>query len=165
MDMMGAAIATVISKEVSVVLCIIYILIPEKKDFIVYKNLYKELLGRCFLMGLMSCIVSAGSVILQYGINGLGFLTIAGHTTASKLYIFFSMPFTAMALTISTFVSQNKGANQGKRVRDAIVVTIVIVILLFFALALMKSISCSSESTVLNNGSLYLRIVGPFYAI
>lgn len=174
MDMMGAAIATVISQEVSVILCIIYILIPEKKDFIVYKNLYKELLGRCFSMGFMSCIVSAGSVILQYGINGLGFLTIAGHTTASKLYIFFNMPFTAMALAISTFVSQNKGANQGKRVRDAIkvaycydaiVVIIVIVILLFFALALMKSISCSSESTVLNNGSLYLRIVGPFYAI
>ena len=71
-------------------------------------------------MGFMSCIVSAGSVILQYGINNLGCLIIAGHTAARKLYMFFNMPFTAMALAISTFVSQNKGANQKDRIKQAL---------------------------------------------
>lgn len=180
MGVKGAAIATVISQGFSVILCIIYIvykariLFPQKQHFVVDKDLYQELLAQGFSMGFMSCIVSAGSVILQYGINGLGYLTIAGHTAARKLYMFFNMPFAAMAMAISTFVSQNKGANQGKRIRlalryayiyDVVVAAIVTIILLFFAPTLVKWISGSSEPIVLNNGSLYLKIVGPFYTI
>lgn len=180
LGIMGAAIATVISQGVSVLLCIVYILkktpilIPKKEHFKVDQSLYKELLGQGFSMGFMSCIVSAGSVILQYGINGLGYLTIAGHTAARKLYMFFNMPFSAMAMAISTFVSQNKGANQGKRIRqalrysyiyDAILAIIVSVVLLLFANSLVHLISGSTEDVVINNGSLYLKIVGPFYMI
>ena len=126
MGIRGAAVATVISQGISVILCIIYIikktrvLLPEKKHFQMDKDLYRELLGQGFSMGLMSCIVSAGSVILQYGINNLGYLIIAGHTAARKLYMFFNMPFIAMALGISTFVSQNKGANQKERIKKAL---------------------------------------------
>lgn len=180
MGVMGVAVATVISQGVSVLLCIIYILkktrilLPSKEHFKVDRPLYNEMLGQGFSMGFMSCIVSAGSVVLQYGINNLGYLVIAGHTAARKLYMFFNMPFVAMAIAMSTFVSQNKGANQGKRIRQAIqscyiydivMAGIVTVILLLFATALVKFISGSSESIVLNNGAMYLRIVGPFYAV
>lgn len=180
MGVMGAGMATVISQGVSVILCIIYILkkaqilLPQKEHFQIDKDLYRELLGQGFSMGFMSCIVSAGSVILQYGINGLGTLTIAGHTAARKLYMFFNMPFTAMALAISTFVSQNKGANQRKRIRqalkyayiyDVVMASIVTIVLLLSAKNLVQFISGSSEAIVFNNGALYLRIVGPFYAV
>lgn len=180
MGIQGAAVATVISQGVSVVLCIIYIfkktqiLLPSKKHFQIDKELYKELLGQGFSMGFMSSIVSAGSVILQYGINNLGYLIIAGHTAARKLYMFFNMPFTAMALGISTFVSQNRGANQRERIQkamkyayiyDVIMAAIVTIIILIFGSSLVKLISGSSESIVLDNGTLYLMIVGPFYAI
>lgn len=180
MGIQGAAVATVASQGVSVVLCIIYIfkktqiLLPSKKHFQIDEELYKELLGQGFSMGFMSSIVSAGSVILQYGINNLGYLIIAGHTAARKLYMFFNMPFTAMALGISTFVSQNRGANQRERIQkamkyayiyDVIMATIVTIIILIFGSSLVKLISGSSESIVLDNGTLYLMIVGPFYAI
>lgn len=180
MGIQGAAVATVISQGVSVVLCIIYIfkktqiLLPSKKHFQIDKELYKELLGQGFSMGFMSSIVSAGSVILQYGINNLGYLIIAGHTAARKLYMFFNMPFTAMALGISTFVSQNRGANQRERIQkamkyayiyDVIMGAIVTMIIFIFGSSLVKLISGSSESVVLDNGTLYLMIVGPFYAI
>lgn len=180
MGVKGAAVATVIAQGISVVLCIIYILkkvpmlIPTKEDFEIDKELYKELLGQGFSMGFMSSIVSAGSVILQYGINNLGYLIIAGHTAARKLYMFFNMPFIAMALAISTFVSQNKGANQKKRIKQAlryayiydfIMAAIVTVIILLFGSSLVKMISGSNESVVLQNGTLYLIIVGPFYAV
>lgn len=180
MGIQGAAVATVVSQGVSVVLCIIYIfkktqiLLPSKKHFQIDEELYKELLGQGFSMGFMSSIVSAGSVILQYGINNLGYLIIAGHTAARKLYMFFNMPFTAMALGISTFVSQNRGANQRERIQkamkyayiyDVIMATIVTIIILIFGSSLVKLISGSSESIVLDNGALYLMIVGPFYAI
>lgn len=180
MGIQGAAVATVVSQGVSVVLCIIYIfkktqiLLPSKKHFQIDEELYKELLGQGFSMGFMSSIVSAGSVILQYGINNLGYLIIAGHTAARKLYMFFNMPFTAMAIGISTFVSQNRGANQRERIQkamkyayiyDVIMATIVTIIILIFGSSLVKLISGSSESIVLDNGTLYLMIVGPFYAI
>lgn len=180
MGIQGAAVATVISQGVSVILCIIYIfkktqiLLPSKKHFAVDKELCKELLGQGFSMGFMSSIVSAGSVILQYGINNLGYLIIAGHTAARKLYMFFNMPFTAMALAISTFVSQNRGANQRERIQkamkyayiyDVVMAAIVTIIILLFGSSLVKLISGSSESVVLDNGTLYLTIVGPFYAV
>ncbi|MGN1181928.1 MAG: MATE family efflux transporter, partial [Faecalibacillus sp.] len=133
-----------------------------------------ELLGQGFSMGFMSSIVSAGSVILQYGINNLGYLIIAGHTAARKLYMFFNMPFTAMALAISTFVSQNKGANQKTRIKkslryayiyDVVMAALVTIIILLFGASLVKLISGSDENVVLQNGTLYLMVVGPFYAV
>ncbi|MFQ9372402.1 MAG: MATE family efflux transporter [Faecalibacillus intestinalis] len=180
MGVQGAAVATVISQGTSVILCIIYmfkktpLLLPKKEHFEVDKDLYKELLGQGFSMGFMNCIVSAGSVILQYGINNLGYLIIAGHTAARKLYMFFNMPFTAMALAISTFVSQNKGANQKDRIKqalryayiyDIVGAMIVTCIILLFGSSLVKLISGSSKEVVLHNGTLYLTIIGPFYAV
>ena len=119
----GAAVATVIAQGVSVVLCILYvmarvrILIPGRKHLDVGRKLYWDLFSQSISMGLMSSIVSAGSVILQYGINGLGTLTIAGHTAARKLFAFTDMPLIAMANAASTFVSQNYGAGQPERIR------------------------------------------------
>ncbi len=97
--------------------CKVRILLPEKKHFRVGSHLYWELFSQSISMGLMSSIVSAGSVVLQYGINGLGTLVIAGHTAARKLFSFTDMPLMAMANRRSTFVSQNYGANQPERVR------------------------------------------------
>ncbi len=123
MGVAGAGVATVISQGVSVALCILYVfrsarlLLPEKKHFHVESRLYWELFSQSISMGLMSSIVSAGSVVLQYGINGLGTLVIAGHTAARKLFAFTDMPLTAMASACSTYVSQNYGANHPDRVR------------------------------------------------
>ena len=71
MGVQGAAVATVISQGVSVLLCILYVfakvklLLPEKKHFKVGQHLYWELFSQSICMGLMSSIVSAGSVVLQ----------------------------------------------------------------------------------------------------
>ena len=91
-------------------------------------------------MGIMLMIVSAGTVILQTAINNLGYLIIAGHTAARKLNSFCMIPVSSLAMSLSTFVSQNKGANQGKRIREAVryanIISIgwgaVITIVLFF---------------------------------
>lgn len=180
MGVKGAAVATVISQGISVVFCIIYILkktrilVPERVHFAVDKAMYKELLGQGFSMGFMGSIVSAGSVILQYGINGLGYLIIAAHTAARKLYMFSMMPISAMGMAFSTFVSQNRGANQGLRIRkaikdvyiyDAVVTAVITVLMWFLAPSLVKWISGSSEAVVLENGARYLRVVAPFYVV
>lgn len=180
MGIAGAAWATVIAQGCSVILCIVYVLkktpvlVPEKRHFKIEKELYMELLGQGMSMGFMSCIVSAGSVILQYGINGLGKLVIAGHTTARKLYMFFNMPFIAVGVACSNFVGQNRGANQPKRIReclkicyiyDFIMAAIITVVVYFAAPYLVKLVSGSDSPVVLGNGAMYLRVVGPFYAV
>lgn len=77
------------------------------------KNLYNELWAQGLSMGFMSSIVSMGTVILQYSINGLGTMIIAGHTAARKIMAFSTLPITTLGLSITTYASQNKGA--GKR--------------------------------------------------
>ena len=180
MGVAGAAVATVIAQGVSVVLCILYvmarvrILIPGRKHLDVGRKLYWDLFSQSISMGLMSSIVSAGSVVLQYGINGLGTLTIAGHTAARKLFAFTDMPLISMANAGSTFVSQNRGANQPDRVRRgmrqmylySVAVMIAAVFLMKFGAEWMvRLISGSTEPIVLENGARYLLWNAPFYAV
>ena len=180
MGVKGAAIATVISQGISVILCIAYIilkvplLIPSKEDFKIDKNMYAELSAQGISMGVMSSIVSIGSVILQYSINGLGTLMIAAHLTARKVFVFFAMPFSAMAHSISTFVSQNRGANNIYRIKKAMKYTyifdfvsaaVISIVLCLCAETIVALISGSSEQSVIYNSALYVKITGPFYAV
>lgn len=176
----GAAEATVIAQGISVVLCLIYIakaeriLVPQKENFKADIALYKEMTAQGLSMGFMSCFVSAGSVILQSGINGLGYLIIAAHTAARRLFQFCLIPFMAMHQTVNTFVSQNFGAIQPQRIRKAMkysymytaAVTVVITIVIWAAAPYMIAwISGSRETVILQNGTLYLRVVAPCYFI
>lgn len=180
MGIKGAAVATVIAQGISVILCVIYIykkasiLIPSKKHFVFDRELYKELLGQGLSMGFMLSIVSTGTVILQVAINNLGYLVIAGHTAARKLNAFCAMPAATIALAVSTFVSQNKGANEGKRIRKGVRYANILVILwgitisiilLFVAPTLIRVLSGSSEEIVIENGAKYLIFNAPFYGV
>ncbi|MGN0143717.1 MAG: MATE family efflux transporter [Clostridium sp.] len=180
MGIFGAAVATVAAQGISAVLCFIYIykknpiLIPSKKDFAFDAELYSELLGQGFSMGFMLSIVSMGTVILQTSINSLGYLIIAGHTAARKLSSLCTMPIATISVSLSTFVSQNKGADQGERIRKgvrygniiALIWTIIIsLILLFAAESLIKILSGSNEAVVIENGAKYLIINAPFYCV
>lgn len=174
----GAAIATVISQAISVVFCLLYILlrcpilIPSKRHFRLEKPIMTEMMGQGLSMGLMSSIVNIGTVTLQSGINGLGYLVIAGHTAARKLFSFCSLPFGCMATALSTFVSQNRGADQGKRIRQSIrfvmyfslITTVLVSSIMYVACPAMTAwISGSSEPVVLNNAVTYIRCSTPFY--
>ncbi|MDR2598027.1 MAG: MATE family efflux transporter [Treponema sp.] len=180
MGVRGAAAATVAAQGISALLCLIYIykkcpiLIPQKKHFRNNASLYKELAAQGFSMGFMYSIVTLGSVTLQRAINGLGYLVIAGHIAARKLNSFCMMPIPTIAVALSTFVSQNKGANQLNRIRKAVrygnfiaVIwgTFISVVLLFFSGVLIKLLSGSNESVVIENGTRYLMINSPFYMI
>lgn len=180
MGIRGAAVATVIAQGFSSLLCLIYILwkakilIPQKEHFRIEGRLYKELAGQGLSMGVMVAIVSAGTVILQFAINELGYLIIAGHTAARKLNSFCTMPLMTMALATSTFVSQNRGANQRERIIKAVRYSnwisvlwaaVITVVLFFTAPVLVKFLSGSSEAVVIENGAMYLRINAPFYSV
>jgi len=174
MGVAAAAIATIIAQGLSAVLCFIYIkkrasfLIPAKSDFVRDDELYMDLLSQGLAMGLMSSIVSIGSVMLQSSINALGPVI----TSARRIFAFSTLPFAAIAAAMTTFTSQNFGANKlhriAKGIRQGSLVAfgwaILVCIFLFFASpALNELISGSSDSVLLDNAALYNRIGSAFY--
>ena len=178
MGVRGAAIATVIAQGISVVLCLIYIvtkakiLLPEKRHFALDRGLYADLLAQGFSMGFMSSIIYVGSIVLQPGINSLGYETIAGHTAARKLFSFSMMPLSSMAQAVNTYVAQNRGADNWERVRKGIryayifcfsVTACLILLVTPLAPTMVHLISGSSDPTVLGNGARYLRVAIPFF--
>jgi putative MATE family efflux protein len=180
MGVRGSAVATVIAQGISAVLCLIYIyvkkpiLIPRRKHFSFDKGLYSELAGQGFSMGFMLAIVSSGTVILQRSINGIGYLTIAAHTAARKLNSFFMMPGATVSAALTTFVSQNKGADNRDRIIKGVNIgfklaiawgVIATILMLLFSRPLIALLSGSNEAVILDNGSLYLKINAPFYAV
>lgn len=180
MGIQGTAIATVLAQGISAVLCLIYIvvrcrlLIPAWKHFRFEASLYKELIGQGLSMGFMSAIVSTGTVILQSAINELGYLVIAGHTAARKVNSFCMMPVGTVGMALSTFVSQNRGANQGERIRKGVryanmmclICGVVLMLILYpGAPALIAMISGSEEAVVLDIGTKYMWFTAPFYMV
>lgn len=176
MGVRGAALATVIAQAVSVFACLVYIgkraeiLVPQRKHFVWDKALYREMLAQGFSMAFMSAIVHAGSAILQSGINSLGYLVIAGHVAARKIFMFLMMPYMAISQTVSTFVAQNYGAGQMGRIRKAVkqaylcgaVLTAGITLITIpLASSMVRLLSGSSEQVVIKNGALYLQVVAP----
>lgn len=176
MGVQGAAVATVIAQGVSVIACLVYIgkkagiLIPKREHFVRDRALYREMLAQGFSMAIMSSIVSAGTAVLQSGINNLGYLVIAGHVAARKLFSLLMIPYIAISQTISTFVAQNYGAGQMGRIRKAVrcsylcgaVLTAGITLFTIpLAPTMVRLLSGSSEAVVIENGALYLRVVAP----
>jgi len=180
MGIRGAAAATVVAQSISTILCLFYIftrcriLIPRKEHFYYDAPLYKDIATQGFSMGFMLSIITLGTVILQSAINGLGYLVIAGHITARRINSFCMMPMNTIAIALSTFVSQNKGANQLSRIRKAvrygnfIVVSwavFITIILFFFSKTLIRLLSGSNENIIIENGARYLLINSPFYIV
>jgi putative MATE family efflux protein len=180
MGVRGAAVATVAAQSVSTLLCLVYIfykcpmLIPKKKHFRYDVALYKELVAQGLSMGFMMSIVTLGTVALQRAINGLGYLVIAGHIAARKINSFGMMPMNTIALALSTFVSQNKGANRLDRIRKAvrygnfltvIWAVFISIVFMFSSRVLIRLLSGSNEGVIIENGSRYLMINPPFYII
>jgi putative MATE family efflux protein len=176
----GVAAASIVAQGVSAVLCLIYtfkkcpVLIPRGEHFRFDTGLYKELASQGFSMGLMMSIVTLGSVVLQRAINGLGYLVIAGHVAARRINFILLLPITSLMVALATFVSQNKGANQRKRILKAVRYCNITAIAwgafattatLLSATFLVRLLSGSSEAVVIENGALYLMINAPFYAI
>lgn len=169
----GAAIATVISQGISVIFCLVYILIKERDmlpsldSFQFDKNLYLDLIGQGLSMGLMLSIVSLGTVILQTSINSCGTEVIAGYTAARKIFNFETMALATLSTALTTFVSQNLGANNLDRIKQGVkhgnklgyiwcVISIVIIVptSAFF----IRLISSTANNNILYYGSTYLRI-------
>ena len=176
----SAGLATIISQGLSAVLCFT-IFVRAFQNCSLNSNisngtkaLYADLLEQGLAMGLMSSIVSIGSVILQSSVNTFGAVIISAQTAARRIMAFALLPMTAISASMTTFASQNLGAKrpdrivQGLRIGSRLSMSwagFVCVFLFFASPALVSFLASSTDSYLVENGSLYLQISSAFYPI
>lgn len=120
----GAAIATVISQLLSVLLCVIRIkkafpiLHVSANDFKLEKSQVLQMYQSGLSMGLMSSLVNFGTVVLQTGINQLGTSIIVAHTAARKVFEIWGLPGSVLGSAMATYCGQNYGARKFDRIKE-----------------------------------------------
>ncbi len=119
----SAAVATVISQMVSVVLCMTYlckkgnIFTVELKKLRFHKDMFIEIVRYGLPSGVQNSVISFANVIVQTQINSFGKFATAAYGTHAKIEGFAFLPMTSFNMATSTFISQNLGAKQYDRAK------------------------------------------------
>ena len=143
----GAATATVIAQGLSMVL-VYWKMMREDTVYRVdwrairiNKRYLRQIIAIGLPSGIQNGIVSLSNVVVQSNINGFGDIAMAGCGAYNKLDGFAMLPAGSFSLALSTFVSQNIGAERYERAKKGaafgLVATMVISelmgILIYFA--------------------------------
>ena len=130
MGVAGAALATVISQIISVLLCIWWL--AKKMDVIrrhsnsgenlaaVSGTRMKKICVVGMPLGLEYSVCSIGNVVLQSSINSLGSVVAAAHVCGEKIRAIATLPIEALGTAIATYASQNYGAKRIDRIKSGI---------------------------------------------
>ena len=180
MGVQGAAYATVLAQLLSVVLCLIRIFrkVPilhiQKEDFRFDRELMAEMYKSGLSMGLMSCLVGIGTILLQSAINTLGTTVIVAHTAARKVFELVSLPNSVLGSAMATYCGQNYGARRFDRIRQGIrasliiaAVWAVVVFLICHTIEgkLIQFVASTTNPDVIYWGSTYLKVDMSFIVI
>lgn len=174
----GAGGATVIAQGISGVGIAIYTYYKfswifsgfSKKFF--SKSILKEISQYSFLTCMQQSIMNLGILMVQGLVNSFGTVIMAAFTVAVKIDSFAYMPVQDFGNSFSTFIAQNYGAGESKRIKEGIknaikVSTIFCVfisgIVYIFAEKLMLIFVQPNEIEIIEEGIKYLRIEGAFY--
>lgn len=125
MGVAGAAAATVIAQSFSAVYCFlvlrkINIVKLEKSHFSKNVILDKKLLKLGTPIVFQNVIIAVGGLVVQYVVNGYGFLFVAGFTATNKLYGLLEMAAISYGYAIVTYVGQNLGAKRPDRIKKGV---------------------------------------------
>ena len=127
----GAAVATLIAQLVAAVYCYVALsriggLKLEREDFNPEKYRIIHLLKLSMPLAFQNAIICIGGMIVQFVVNGFGVLFIAGYTATNKLYGLLEMAAVSFGYAISTYVGQNVGAGEYKRLKSGHVASLVV---------------------------------------
>lgn len=145
----GSAVAVVLSQGFSVILCLLYIkkrfpiLHLKKSDWAFKKENRKkdidfinEHLKVGFPMAMQFSVLGIGILIIQSVCNTFGADVIAAFTAALRIEQIATMPMISFGVAVSVFVAQNFGAKNINRVRQGVIKTSIINLLLSLVMAL-----------------------------
>lgn len=121
----GAASASVVGQAFSAYYCFhavrkIEIVQISKEHLETMPGLDRKLLKLGAPILFQDAIISIGGLVVQYVVNGYGFLFVAGFTATNKLYGILEMAAISYGYAIVTYVGQNLGAGKIKRIRRGV---------------------------------------------
>jgi len=122
----GAAWATALSQLTAVVLSAIYIFRKNPVYRITWADMRPDMktgfeqLRLGIPLSLQFTITSIGSMTLQTAVNGFGSNVIAGFTAAGRVEQLTNIPMSGLGVGTMTFVSQNYGAGNYKRILQSV---------------------------------------------
>ena len=119
----GAAAATLIAQLVSGLFCLYHVSRLEllrlgRSAFRLRAQDVPQLLALGSPMAFQNCIISVGGMIVQSVVNRSGVLFIAGFTATNKLYGILEIAATSYGYAMITYIGQNLGARQYRRIRQ-----------------------------------------------
>lgn len=178
MGVAGAAAATVVSQFVSGVGLAVYVykkfpqLLPGREDMCWNKYNLSKIVNLSVLTSVQQSIMNFGILMVQGLINSFGAVVMAAFAAAVKIDSFAYMPVQDFGNAFSTFVAQNYGAGQIRRIRkgiksalaaSAVFCLIISGVVFGFAEELMHIFIDPSETGIVAVGVQYLRIEGACY--
>ncbi len=172
----GVALATILAQIISA-LAILFTLTKEKSAYgLRWKQLRidRNSLSGILRIGLPSSIQSAitafSNVFVQSYINAFGSACMAGYSVYSKLDAFVLIPVQALAMSSTTMVGQNWGAEKRLRARESVTTAIRLSLISTAALGIVAFLAAreliglfSPDPEVVSYGVRFIQIVTPFY--
>ena len=181
MGVLGAAVATVLSQLIAVVVCAVYLwkkyeILRIRVDDLKLQDagMLRNMLSSGLSMGFMSSLVNIGTLTLQTSINKLGQNIIIAHTAARKISEIFMIMFSVFGQTMATYCGQNLGAGKIERIRRGILLatgytciwcTFNIVTAYTIGDWLVWLVTGSKTPEVIYNATLYLKVDTLFYYV
>lgn len=178
MGIEGAAAATIIAQYITAIGITIYVIrccreyLPGWQDFRFQKGIFGEILNLSWLTCLQQSVMNFGILMIQGLVNSFGAVTMAAFAAAVKIDTLAYLPVQDFGNAYATFVAQNYGAGDRKRIRkgnvqafgiSAIFCVIISLFVCIFAEPLMHIFIKREEVAVIATGVEYLRIEGTFY--
>ena len=178
MDVMGVAIATVISETVSALL-VLRCLVKEKggihlelRAMRIDRKKMLQILRIGLPAGFQGVVFALSNVVIQSSVNIFGNIVVAGNSAAANLEGFVYMAMNAFYQTTLSFVSQNYGAGEQKRINRIVLLgeacvivtgTLVGNMVVFFGNDLLQIYSNNPE--VIAAGMVRLHYISMIYAL
>ena len=172
----GVALATILAQIISAAA----ILLVLTREDSAYGIRWREMrISRGSLSGILriglpssiqSAITAFSNVFVQSYINAFGSACMAGYSVYSKLDAFVLIPVQALAMSSTTMVGQNWGANQKERARKSVSTAIWMSLISTAVLGVAAFIAAkqliglfSPDEEVVSYGVRFIQIVTPFY--
>lgn len=139
-DVVGVALATVISQTISAVLVVRCLMRDEGAYRLILKELKVD--WKCLWQmikigvpaGIQSSMFSLSNVVVQSSINSFGNIVMAGNAAAQNIEAFLAMAVKALSQAATAFISQNVGAKKYNRI-NKVVITLILCVLVVDGLA------------------------------
>ena len=176
----GVAWATFLCQSISCILSLIVVLRrlhkieTDEKHYIFNKSIFVQFIIIAIPSILQQSFISIGNIVIQKVINGFGTGVIAGYSAGVKLNNLVITSFTTLANGVSNFASQNIGAAKFDRVKAGFKAGVKLVwclslplclLYVIFPKALLTFFIDNPSAEAISSGSIYLRILAPFYFV